>query len=431
MKKDNIKKYLDNYAEPEINSLPVLKNTWEEVIIIPCHNEYTELITLLTENIPTIKKDQKLLVLLVINANEESRDEVFETNNKLINFIENTTKTKISELITLVPFHNYDLLIIDKNSKARCFDKKHGVGLARKIGVDVALKIYQQGNLTSQWLRCTDADVVLPENYLELKPDEKKYSAITFPFYHTNILDNNLGKALQVYEMYLRYYLFGLIYANSPYAFHTVGSCISISATAYAEVRGFPKKREAAEDFYMLNKLAKINKIFIPDNAVISIKCRESDRVPFGTGASMGKISKIFDNKEDYKIYNPIVFEHLKTFYDLIEAFCIHKDLEKLETTDEVLNQLISAIEIKEVFANSLKLSKDTSQIKKHIHTWFDAFRILKFVHYLTNNFYPALPWKEALSKTPFLKLDLNLELEELRRNFLSEELKAYKKVQS
>ena len=46
-------------------------------------------------------------------------------------------------------------------------------------------------------------------------------------------------------------------YARSPYAFHTIGSTMAVSANHYAKVRGFPK-REAGEDFYLLNKLAKV-----------------------------------------------------------------------------------------------------------------------------------------------------------------------------
>ena len=64
----------------------------------------------------------------------------------------------------------------------------------------------------------------------------------------------------RLYEYSLRYYVAGLTYAQSPYAFHTIGSTMAVNAEHYASVRGFPR-REAGEDFYLLNKLAKVGSV--------------------------------------------------------------------------------------------------------------------------------------------------------------------------
>jgi hypothetical protein len=37
---------------------------------------------------------------------------------------------------------------------------KEGVGLARKIGCDIALSLYERGTLKSRWLHTTDADAI-------------------------------------------------------------------------------------------------------------------------------------------------------------------------------------------------------------------------------------------------------------------------------
>ncbi len=66
--------------------------------------------------------------------------------------------------------------------------------------------------------------------------------------------------ATQLYELSLRYYVAGMKFARSPYAFHTIGSSMAVSPVHYARVRGFPK-REAGEDFYLLNKLAKLGSV--------------------------------------------------------------------------------------------------------------------------------------------------------------------------
>ena len=69
--------------------------------------------------------------------------------------------------------------------------------------------------------------------------------------------DQFCNTATALYELRLHHYVLGLEYAGSPYAYHTLGSCLAVKADAYAQVRGFPK-RAGAEDFYLLNKLAKL-----------------------------------------------------------------------------------------------------------------------------------------------------------------------------
>jgi len=89
--------------------------------------------------------------------------------------------------------------------------------------------------------------------------------------------------AICCYEIFLRYWVLGLKYAKSPWAFHSIGSTIVTSTDSYLKVRGM-NKREAGEDFYFLNKLAKIGSIdYIRDTCVFP-SARSSSRVPFGTG---------------------------------------------------------------------------------------------------------------------------------------------------
>lgn len=415
MDKNVIEKYLKNYAEDEINYIPQTDLIWDNVICIPCYNEYHELIDLIENNLPKIVNNT--LVIININANKDSSEKVFETNNRLISYLKNKAGINNNDLMSFFKFNNYDILLIDKTNENRFFDSKFGVGLARKIGADVALKLIYQGNIKSNWIKTTDADVKLSSNYLKVNPD-KKYSAITYTFFHNDLQDNSQGLALQLYEIYLRYYYLGLIYAESPYAFHTVGSSMGISAEHYAKVRGFPKKREAAEDFYMLNKLAKTGKIYREIDAIINIKGRESDRVPFGTGASMAKISNILNLKGEYTIYNPLVFDAIKNIYEIFGCF-----IQDLST--ESINYLIEKYELESVFNefglkdmlnNCLTLSKDPKIIKGHINNWFDAFKILKVINYLSRNKYHQLVWSNSLNNAPFIKeLNLDNSIENIR----------------
>ena len=136
------------------------------------------------------------------------------------------------------------------------------MGLARKIGFDIALRLHQAGRLASSWLHSTDADVILPRDYFERASRVRvpNAAALVYPFVHRGEDDVALARAVQLYEISLRYYVLGLASAGSPYAHHTVGSTLAVDAAAYAKVRGVPK-RTAAEDFYLLGKLVKIGAI--------------------------------------------------------------------------------------------------------------------------------------------------------------------------
>lgn len=426
MDKNVIAKYLNNYAENEINFIPEIHKKWDNLISIPCYNEYHEMIDLLDNNLPKIVKNT--LVVININANEKSDRSVFDTNNKLIQYIKSNSDINVEhtdDLMTFLKYKNYDILLIDKTNNNRFFGEKFGVGLARKIGADISLKLINKGIVKSNWIKTTDADVKLSENYIHISPS-KEYSAITYTFYHNDLQTNSQGLALQLYEIYLRYYYLGLIYAKSPYAFHTVGSSMSISAEHYAKVRGFPKKREAAEDFYMLNKLAKTGKIYRDKTSIINIKGRESNRVPFGTGASMNKISHLLDIKEQYYIYNPLVFDVIKHIYYIFHNFISNRSLESIEhlISENDLNDLFKEFELREMMNNCLSLSKDSKIIQGHINNWFDAFKILKIINYLSRNNYPQLVWSEALKKASFINnINLDNDIENIRNQIFSLEL--------
>ena len=108
--------------------------------------------------------------------------------------------------------------------------------------------------------------------------------------------------------------MLGLRHAGSPYAYHSIGSCIAVVPRHYAAVRGVPKLR-AGEDFYLLNKLAKVGRIQNARSSPITIKARKSLRVPFGTGRATDEIEQ---NINRYHIYSPRIFDLIKTWLDCL-----------------------------------------------------------------------------------------------------------------
>ena len=165
-------------------------------------------------------------------------------------------------------------------------DRDGGVGTARKIGMDAALGLIGTGAKEDGVLCCLDADTLVEENYLSAVRayfEETENPAAVVSYAHQRPVDPGLQAAICCYEIFLRSYVIGLSYAGSPYAFHAIGSTIACTAEAYVGVRGM-NRRTAAEDFYFLNKLAKIGKIGTVTNTTVFPSARISERVPFGTG---------------------------------------------------------------------------------------------------------------------------------------------------
>ncbi len=369
-------KYLSRHAEPECKGVrhnllaDALTKNFKNVLVIPAYGETVSLFQLI-ENIFSSSKET--LVILIVNARADSPSWVHEENRKIIRFLKEN----------LPP----SLLLIDRASPNHFLPAHEGVGLARKIGCDIALTLHQEKKVISPWIHCTDADVSLPSDYFERseKVTDEKISALLYPFQHECHEDASLTEATLLYECYLRYYVLGLQEAGSPYAYHSLGSTLAIRASAYGAVGGFPKKM-AGEDFYLLNKLAKVGKILCLAGEPLLIEGRISKRTPFGTGMALTKILESQKNEKPFLIYNPKIFDYLK------------------------------------LWLQTLKQAAGPSQTElRHLHTWFDALQTLKLVHRLRDKNFPSLPLKEAFAQADFLKLPSLALLEDLPglRNFL------------
>src|SRR5256885_1281386 len=113
------------------------------------------------------------------------------------------------------------LLCLDRSEPEHWFPNEQGVGLAGKIGADICLWLYTAGRLASPFIHTTDADVELPSDYFERYGATRRGAAdLLYPFVHRPADDPDLARAIVLYEISLRYYVLGLRFARSPYAFH-------------------------------------------------------------------------------------------------------------------------------------------------------------------------------------------------------------------
>ncbi|MFY9550917.1 MAG: hypothetical protein WAU32_07190 [Thermoanaerobaculia bacterium] len=411
-----LSQYLGRHAEPEASLADVIDGAFGHVLVVPAYGERESLFETLG-SVPRGPRGETLIVV-VLNAREDSPQAIHEANAAARERLKAEAKAA-RELPGDHPavdlaYPNGRALLVDRSQPGRFLPEGQGVGLARKIGNDVALRLSAAGRLAAGWIHNTDADAVLPNDYFDqaepLGGDD--LAAAIYFFEHRFAEDEALALAARLYEMSLRYYVLGLAWAGSPYAYEAMGSCIAVRPAAYAAVRGFPPKN-AAEDFYILNKLAKVGAIARLGGTPVSLDGRISERVPFGTGKALSRLTSKAKALAGFRLYHPAVFAHLAAWLRALSAIAasggtLDAALSELPSGNPFFRTelLLESLERMKAFAavrQAIERSKgDPRTMLRHFHTWFDAFRTLKLVHALRDGGLPSIGWREALAEAPF-----------------------------
>jgi len=400
MPNKNITKYLNMYAEPDTRAVNSheFDRTYKNVVVIPAYDEDIDFI----ERLSNHKDAKDTLLVLVVNQPDTILENI--KNNKIIKLLKETSY-EISANTFISNYKNITILTINKTVEKNRIPKDMGVGLARKIGCDIAVNLIENHTIKNTWIYSTDADAHLPENYFTQPPSKENNlsSAIVFDFSHISNEDL-IGKATTIYEQCIKYYTRELSNAGSTYGFPTLGSCLAVDIQKYCNVRGFPKK-PAGEDFYLLNKLAKIGSIIYRTDICINIDARNSTRVPFGTGPAAQKIVDLLNQDKEPYYYNPKIFRELaiwlKVFTQEInqlpeKIFRNEKDFEAnlkkiISHNTLATQQALIDIRFEKFITHCQKQSKSAEQTIQNFHQWFDAFKTLKYLHALEKNSYPAV----------------------------------------
>ena len=299
------------------------------------------------------------------------------------------------------------VLAIDRVNAKQQIPRRQGVGLARKIGADVACALIRKGAIRNPWLYFTDADVRLPRDYL--RHSAKAPGSLLLPYRHEvdnshargrdgpsrsvraqgedhdrnhdtefqSAADLALAERANAYELHLRYYVDRLRHAGSRYAFHTIGSTLAIHAEVYAKVRGAPK-RNAGEDFHLLNKAAKVGPVYAVTRPEIVIRARQSKRVPFGTGPTLHAMQ----NPQAFPSYAHESFELLKEVIRFIDTGTM---------VSARTRQLLEELGFFRHLNSAQARHRHTHTLRKSLHQWFDALRTLRFIH-LARRHHPDRP---------------------------------------
>lgn len=391
-----IGQYLNVYAESEAHLLHGFpQHRFEHCIVIPCFAETTDFIERLRQGPLGCLN---ALVIIVVN---QPAVEPVPLNLALLDYMADLPKVWQYQHLRLHRSQNLGLqwLIVDRTKAP--LPAKQGVGLARKIGCDIAVALHHEGKLASNWLHSTDADAHLPRDYLPLP--ETGYAAAVYQFQHVPAEANaKVWLATQVYEQALRYYIAGLRWAGSPYAHQPIGSTLAFTATAYCQARGFPK-RSAGEDFYLLNKLSKLGAIYTAP-AVVAIEARTSDRVPFGTGPEVLTISQLKNPWAEFCYYHPHIFVQLKHWHAAMPQVWQNRQqqLPPLTGLEPEVQQVLADAGIDRLWAHIERQAHSADACLQALNVWFDAFQTLKFVRRLQAMRYRPLPLQQCLQEAPF-----------------------------
>ncbi|MEP0987493.1 hypothetical protein [Ekhidna sp.] len=363
--------YLERYAWPQ-ELFPDYQppDNLSLIVVIPCYKE-PDLIGALDSLNACKETHGQVLIIVIVNESEMASAEEHGANQQTLRELTNY-KSKLPLII----------------SHQKLPVKKAGVGIARKIGMDEAVRIFRKAG-NDGGIVCYDADCRCDANYLDeielTYADPETKAGIVF-YEHQLHGDNH--RAIVDYELYLRYYIDALRDALFPYAHQTLGSCITVRTSMYEKVGGM-NTRKAGEDFYFLNKTIPHGKFVEINSTTIRPSDRVSDRVPFGTGKA---VNDMLNSADEYSVYHPNTFEDLKLFFSRAESFWTEDDW-KIPMT---LSTFLGDDWKKQIHDIKNKVSS-LKAFKKRFFLWFDAFKILKFVHFCRDEFYQNMELKEAI----------------------------------
>jgi predicted nucleic-acid-binding protein len=152
---------------------------------------------------------------------------------------------------------------------------------------------------------------------------------------------------------------------------------------------------------------------------------RPSHRVPFGTGSAMQKY--LSTHEDGYRTYSIQSFVVLREFFQMVPSlFTEEPDLKKIhDSLVKFLQERNFMIKLKEIRQHSAS----EQMFVKRFFNWFDGFIVLKFIHFVHNNYFHEMEIEEAakeLMKVSGLEVDEKSSVKELLLQYRKAEKTGY-----
>nr|VFJ50801.1 MAG: Glycosyl transferase family 2 [Candidatus Kentron sp. FW] len=369
------------------------------IVVIPCYNE-PDLLCVLDCLWDCARPAGSVEVIVVVNASRADTPAVHAQNRQTVALAEDWIAGHMDNRLGFYVRHFPEL------------PPRHaGVGLARRLGMEEAVARFAAvGNLDGI-IACLDADCCCDRNYLtalaghfHAHPESPGCSVyFEHPLAPATSQPSETRAAIMGYELHLRYYVHGLRYAGSPYAFYTVGSCMAVRAGIY-EKQGGMNRRKAGEDFYFLQKIIGLGNFTELRDTRVLPSPRISGRTPFGTGRAM---QDSLDRGEDtFYTYAPEIFRDLGGLISGI-GDCYGEGKTDIRYAVDCAMALITGLPgyvleflntrgFDERYAEILRNAASPRTFRKRFHRWFNGLLTLQFIHFATQHRYPKVPVEQA-----------------------------------
>lgn len=400
---DRIEAYLKRVSSPSPHG-PTPSTAPTIAVVIPALAERDTLpstLDSLADN-PAAMREKTIVIVVVNNRTAEfARPEDIAANHETLAWLDDTTS-----LGTRAYRDELTVQWIDAATHCNELAAKHGVGMARKLGMDLATRLMRDTPRAP--IVSLDADTRVDKNYLAAidahfqQPDA--WGAV-LPYAHDLPVDDPPRRtAIVLYELFLRYYRLGLMFAGSPYAFHTIGSAMAASVHAYVTIGGMNQK-QAAEDFYFLQSLQKSGRVHYLHGTTVHPSARVSHRVPFGTGAY---VTRDLDGEDTKAIaWHHDGFVALRALLAVAGHHCAEEPeklpaaiINAIEAADlqDTTRAFLHRLDFEDAWKRICENSRTTQQRRAQFHGWFDALKTLQLLRAFADGPRPPIAWHDALT---------------------------------
>ena len=359
------------------------------VVTIPCYKE-EDLIVSLTSLHACLPTRQAVEIIVVINHPINANPDI-----KALNLATFQTAQAFAAI------HSTDRKIYHIILEE--LPQKHaGVGLARKIAMDEAARRFNTVGRPDGIITCFDADSTCDTNYLAALEhyfdEHDKATGVSIYFEHplSGEMHHANYQAIIDYELFLRYYVHACRWAGFPWAHQTIGSSMAVRNVVYQQQGGM-NRRKAGEDFYFLQKIIPLGNFGELNSTTVRPSPRQSDRVPFGTGKAVHDWLK----EGEWRTYSLNIFKDLQKLYTKLNSVDDFNQLSitYLQDIPQPVSSFLISIDFEKHLTRIIRHSPSLQTFFQHFHRWFDGFKVLKYVHFARDHYYPNVPVKQAANE--------------------------------
>ena len=403
-----IERYLARHIEPELPQPPVGQPPWNQVLVIPIYNESAELL----ERLAQWQCPARTLVIAVLNRPDSAND--VRGNDAMRSAAHlwpegQGTDTPLLHLSERLDLYLHDLEQLRGPSPAR-----EGVGLARKVGCDIAFYWQQLGKIHCDWICSSDAGCLAAHRLLSapgatagVLGRRSVSPSITMRRDHAGKHWRPVCTSCACITMSLGWNTPNRPTPITPWAVAwPYGARVTHRSGAF---RDGPVERIST----CLNKAAKTGEIHRLSGDCIELQSRVSDRVPFGTGPAVSKILHGDDVLSTAVFYHPLCYEALRAVLQAVPLYAAEAADDRIEeallTTGLDLSVVTASTSVLETMgiaralAHCRKQSRSHAQFLRQFHQWFDGFRTLKFIHGIRDSGWPQQNLEALVALSPQL----------------------------